>query len=91
MSIRLPGVASHTHVRGTHVSTSMFAPSELHTRVLQSWGLPNSKNVVVVDGTTIYIRWDHRNPDLIHCWAHVDEAASGSADSRFENLMCGLQ
>ena len=81
MSIRLDEVATHTCVRGTHVSVSLFAPSKLHCSVLQTWGLPNARNVVVVDGVALYVRFDHRNPDVMYVWAHPPEPPHTAPES----------
>ena len=91
MSVRLEQFAEHTSVRGTQVSTCMFAPSTLHSSVLRSWGLPNAHGAVVVDGTTIYVRFDHRNPDVVYAWAHLsDETDKSIASHAFPAPACSL-
>jgi len=76
MSVRVDDLVSHVCVRGTHVSTSMWAPSRLHAHVLEGWGMPNARNVTVVDDVTVYIRWDLRDPDVLYAWARAPEPPS---------------
>lgn len=68
----------YVFVRGTCVSTCMFAPSKLHVTVVQSFGLPNQHNLLVVDSFLLHMRFDKEDEELVHVWAQTMEEAPSS-------------
>ena len=59
--IRAQELVDHVNIRGTHVSTSMVAPSKLHVHVsvvhvhvsvVQSFGMPGRNGNVICDNLT---------------------------------------
>ena len=75
MSVR-PEAEDHVRVRGTMVSTFMSQPSKLPVSCVQTWGMPNRHGVVHVDGHILHIRYDHKDPQLIHVWAREADATA---------------
>jgi len=72
MSVRVDELADYVTVRGTSVSTSLIAPSLLHVSVVQTFGMPNQHGMINCDGHVLHLRYDLRNPDLVHAWAQPD-------------------
>ena len=68
-----PEAEDHVDVRGTMVSTFASYPSKLPVSCVQTWGMPNRHGIVHVDGVALNIRYDTRDTNLIHVWAHVTE------------------
>ena len=75
MSVRVRGqdLVDYVTIRGTAVSTSMLSPSLLHVSVVQTFGMPGRHGHVICDNHTVYVRYDHKNTDRVHVWAHPNE------------------
>ena len=74
--IRAEELVDHVNIRGTHVSTSMVAPSRLHVSVVKSFGMPGRNGNVICDNHTVYIRYDINTPDRVHVWACQNDSTS---------------
>ena len=67
-------------IRGTHVSTSMVAPSLMHVSVVQTFGMPGRNGHVVCDNHTIYMRYAHKNADHVYVWAYKNDPTSADEE-----------
>ena len=75
MRFRSQDFAVHVWIRGTHVSTSMFAPSCLHISSLKSFGAATTDvQSVVVDNFTVYIERDPNRLDRVYVYAYQNES-----------------
>ena len=83
--VRAQELVDHVTIRGTQVSTTMIAPSLMHVSVVQTFGMPGRHGHVVCDNHTIYVRYDHKNPEHVHVWAYKNDPTSAD-----EEWLCAL-
>ena len=83
--VRAQELVEHVTIRGTQVSTSMITPSLLHVSVVQTFGMPGRHGHVICDNYTVYVRYDHKNPEHVWAWAYKNDPTSEE-----EEWLCAL-